>query len=641
MNKILRYSFVALMAMFVGNVMADDITFTAGTDKGTNGASGNPDTMTKDGITISGTNLATTTAQYRIYANSTLTISSTVGNISKVVFNCTASGDANYGPGKIKAMDGYSYDGSVGTWQGSASSIDFETTAQVRASSIVVTIGAGSGKKVTTIEFSGDYEKRATCGKDESVNLPTATVKSEGAEVAGASVTWESNKTDIATIDGNKVKIANGTQGEVTIKASYAGNDTYDATTKSYKLTVYKGTGLLKELVKEVTNGNEKWDNGGEFQSYWFVDLDNGMTSVPNTVTFASGKYIYLTDGTNNLLFYGTNSKELKKGDKVSGDLGGGNIGAMWGKLYRYHKLPEFSFTEMDIKVVSEGNVVEPKTITFDKLPDNLNAFVKIENVVFDGTAYKIGDEVLTIKDQFNVVEAAGLEANTTYTIEGMVGLYDETHQLYPISFTKQGGGSDPTPSGDFYAWEDGMEAANKLTFADGSTVQITGNESKTIGSAKKITIDGNEYTTLKISNGAENTFVLPAGKKAKSVTFYSYVNKSTADAADRDNYWADVNGTAYDAAAKGTMKDFTDSEDYLLHPDVYTFDLGSVNSFTFKNAGYQPCIVIRVALDDPANISTVKTAVIDGTRYNLAGQKVDKSYKGVVIMNGKKMIQK
>ena len=641
MNKILRYSFVALMAMFVGNVMADDITFTAGTDKGTNGVSGSPDTMTKDGITISGTNLATTTTQYRIYANSTLTISSTVGNISKVVFNCTASGDANYGPGKIKAMDGYSYDGSVGTWQGSASSIDFETTAQVRASSIVVTIGAGSGKKVTTIEFSGDYETRATCGKDESVNLPTATVKSEGAAVAGATVTWESNKTDIATIDGNKVKIANGTQGEVTIKASYAGNDTYDATTKSYKLTVYKGTGLLKELVKEVTNGNEKWDNGGEFQSYWFVDLDNGMTSVPNTVTFASGKYIYLTDGTNNLLFYGTNSKELKKGDKVSGDLGGGNIGAMWGKLYRYHKLPEFSFTEMDIKVVSEGNVVEPKTITFDKLPDNLNAFVKIENVVFDGTAYKIGDEVLTIKDQFNVVEAAGLEANTTYTIEGMVGLYNETHQLYPISFTKQGGGSDPTPSGDFYAWEDGMEAANKLTFADGSTVQITGNESKTIGSAKKITIDGNEYTTLKISNGAENTFVLPAGKKAKSVTFYSYVNKSTADAADRDNYWADVNGTAYDAAAKGTMKDFTDSEDYLLHPDVYTFDLGSVNSFTFKNAGYQPCIVIRVALDDPANISTVKTAVIDGTRYNLAGQKVDKSYKGVVIMNGKKMVQK
>ena len=40
--------------------------------------------------------------------------------------------------------------------------------------------------------------------------------------------------------------------------------------------------------------------------------------------------------------------------------------------------------------------------------------------------------------------------------------------------------------------------------------------------------------------------------------------------------------------------------------------------------------------------INTVKTVrVVDGTRYNLAGQKVDSSYKGVVIKNGKKMVQK
>ena len=57
MNKILRYSFVALLAMIMGSAWADDVTFTAGTDKGTNGTSGKPDTMTKDGITISGTSL--------------------------------------------------------------------------------------------------------------------------------------------------------------------------------------------------------------------------------------------------------------------------------------------------------------------------------------------------------------------------------------------------------------------------------------------------------------------------------------------------------------------------------------------------------------------------------------------------------
>ena len=41
------------------------------------------------------------------------------------------------------------------------------------------------------------------------------------------------------------------------------------------------------------------------------------------------------------------------------------------------------------------------------------------------------------------------------------------------------------------------------------------------------------------------------------------------------------------------------------------------------------------------ANISTVKVAAQNGAIYNLAGQKVGKDYKGIVIMNGKKFFQK
>jgi len=39
------------------------------------------------------------------------------------------------------------------------------------------------------------------------------------------------------------------------------------------------------------------------------------------------------------------------------------------------------------------------------------------------------------------------------------------------------------------------------------------------------------------------------------------------------------------------------------------------------------------------ANITAAKAE--NGVRYNLAGQKVNAGYKGVVIMNGKKMLQK
>lgn len=41
------------------------------------------------------------------------------------------------------------------------------------------------------------------------------------------------------------------------------------------------------------------------------------------------------------------------------------------------------------------------------------------------------------------------------------------------------------------------------------------------------------------------------------------------------------------------------------------------------------------------AGINTVKSASENGVRYNLSGQKVAEGYKGVVIMNGRKMIQK
>ena len=127
---------------------AGDVTFTAGTDKGSNGSSGNSDTITKSGVTIAGTNLATTTAEYRIYQNCTLTISSSEA-ITKIIFNCTANNDSQYGPAKLSCSSGYSYSGKVGTWTGSATSVSFSATAQARASSIVVTVGEGGSSSQT------------------------------------------------------------------------------------------------------------------------------------------------------------------------------------------------------------------------------------------------------------------------------------------------------------------------------------------------------------------------------------------------------------------------------------------------------------------------------------------------------------
>lgn len=44
---------------------------------------------------------------------------------------------------------------------------------------------------------------------------------------------------------------------------------------------------------------------------------------------------------------------------------------------------------------------------------------------------------------------------------------------------------------------------------------------------------------------------------------------------------------------------------------------------------------------EDPTGIKSLNKKAENGVRYNLAGQQVDANYKGAVIMNGKKFIQK
>lgn len=459
MVKTLRYLFVSMLMLVCGSAMADtDVTFTLNDPNAIQalgitlpeaGKGTKVESVEKDGVTIAATTAAGKTDtrifqgsgsnagkyDFRIYANGTLTFTAGDNNIKKVFFTGNNL-DKLSGEGYEAASENKS-----GEWTGDQKSVTLTATGTATIYTIVVTFGISTDTRtVTTIEFAEGYETRATCGKDESVTLPTASVKA-GDNVINATVTWTSSNENV-TVNGNKLMIPNGFQGEVTIKAEYAGDATNKPSSKSYKLTIYKGAMLFSEMVKDVTNNNEKWDNGGEYVSYWFVNEQ--LQSVPNTVTYANGNYIYMTDGTSNLLFYGTNSKNLKQGDVVSGDLGEGKMGAIWGKLYRYNKLPEFSFTDLDVKVQSEGATVTPTTITADKLAENINAYVKIENAEFvssDGKSskptytFKVGETSFAVYDQWNVKDE--LEAGAKYTIVGMGAVYKENYQLYYISSEK------------------------------------------------------------------------------------------------------------------------------------------------------------------------------------------------------------
>lgn len=130
----------------------EEITFTAPEGWTTTGAK---QSFTKDGVTISTTQGAGD-VQYRIYKGQTFTVSSTVGNITKIEITCTANNTTKYGPGCFEAIEGYSYSEKIGTWTGSATSVRLKASSnQVRATKIVVTVESAPAANLTSIAVSG------------------------------------------------------------------------------------------------------------------------------------------------------------------------------------------------------------------------------------------------------------------------------------------------------------------------------------------------------------------------------------------------------------------------------------------------------------------------------------------------------
>lgn len=328
--------------------------------------------------------------------------------------------------------------------------------------------GSGDTKTATTIKFAEGYKTQIAQGPDgmfpeigSVVDLPTATVMAGDAAIEGANVDWSIElKSWKEKGEGEKPVIANGKisfegYGSVVVKASFAGNDKYEASSKTYDLTVYNSYGLLKEMVNDIADPkfekNDEADKDGKPVFYFFRNIDaDGFPPVTSTVTYVNGKYIYLTDGDgNNLLFFGTNSQNLKQGDKISGNVSDTNLGGFWGSLKRYNKLPEFAFTTMNVKVESEGNPVTPATITIDELVDNINNYVKIENAEFvsadkKNLVFKVEDKEFAVYNQFNM-NIDALETTAKYTLEGMGSVFYNsksatgTYQLHLISFDKTG----------------------------------------------------------------------------------------------------------------------------------------------------------------------------------------------------------
>ncbi len=190
--------------------------------------------MTKKVVTVTSTIAAFATAEYRLYSGSETTISTSFGTITQIEF--TKNG--NYSLGNLSTETG-TYTSSTGIWEGDASSVTFNASAQVRLNQIAVTVTAPSSAVATTTTINVPANFNTDVYTNTTAGTLTATVKdNENNTISGATVTWSSSNTDVATIDatGAVTLVAVGT---TTITASYAGvEDEYRPSEGTYELTV-------------------------------------------------------------------------------------------------------------------------------------------------------------------------------------------------------------------------------------------------------------------------------------------------------------------------------------------------------------------------------------------------------------------
>ncbi len=593
MVKHLHYLFTLLLVMLCTAATAQTtVTFQAGTDKGSDGGTPAKDVaLTKDGITLhctlssSNAGVLGRTDNYRFYQNSKLEVSSTVGNITKVVFTCTASGTTKWGPGCFTgpSTGEYTYDDKTGTWTGNAASFTLTASSQVRATKIEVTYTPSGGTTKTSADLSFP-EATYTVKLGDSFTAPTLT------NPHNLTVSYTVDNTDVADVDATTGEVTINAAGTAKITASTEGNDTYAAGSASYTLTV---TG-------DVTTTGD----GTEAKPYTVADILalNAANALPTDEVYVKGivsqiKEVSASFG--NATYYisddGTTTNQFQ--------------------IYRGKYLNNVKFTSEDQLQTGWTVTVKGKVTLFNtslEMAQN-NYLTSIEKPAGAAPAIS-GDE--TFLESTTVTITANQEGATVYyTTDGTTPTDKSTKYTEPITLTET-----TTVKAIAYLNGTASEVAEKT---------FTKTEPISVAKALEILANGTQTTSnVYVSGTIVEVSELSTQYGNASYTISDDGTSTSALTVFRGKYLGNAKFTAenqINAGDKvvvcGVLKNY--AKDDTTTPQLTNSYLVSINGTTTA-------------------INSVKTkTALDGAIYNLAGQRVSKSYKGVVIKNGRKYIVK
>lgn len=322
-----------------------------------------------------------------------------------------------------------------------------------------------------------------------------------------------------------------------------------------------------------------------------------------------------------------------------------------------YNGLPQASAiaeTNTEKLTFTDGSEAQPVKISAADVSKNINDLVLLENVTIEEkeSKYYVGD--VQLYNQFHIEGFNDLSSfvGEGKNVKGIAVIYqpktgDPVYEIYPIEITSQGGGETPATN-TIYSWS--ADSEGNITEIGGKAVATDG---VSVGFSNK------GYTTIRVStkkaNVATENIEITLDKpleKGDIITVTGYKNKNEDGKLvslfiqfengepffNDEETWVNINDE------NGT--DF-DNDGNTPNTNTYSVAEDAAGSKTIKlsrskantNLFITSFVITRGSSSGIQNV--VKPVVENGIRYNLAGQRVDENYKGVVIMNGKKYVVK
>ena len=602
MNKILRYSFMALLAMMFGNAMADDVIWSEdfssyeAKDVPTGGTYNYVCTGTtfEDGVAKSGTmiydaNLAGGTSPELLVAKNGGSFQATIDLGSK-------SGDMTLSFKSNKALTITVTGGTIGDNTGTGNDyvypitgasgslvILFKMDANANARLDNIKLAQGQGKKPAGLSW-GTSARTVTIGADDNV-FPTLQ------NANNLAVTYSSSNETVATIaaDGTITLVA---VGKTTIKAESAETDEYEAGKAEYELTVKEPAAPAKEInvaqALEIIAGLQ--DGAKSDVEYKVVGFVINVEDVSTQYHNATFNIADATDGTDVLKVYRAKDAQTDIADENY--VKAGDIVVVQGLLQKYVS------NEVVTPEVAQGGKIY-SVVTPEAEQDDPNNLVKNWNcTTSDLSSYNV-HEWRTSAEQY---------IGAPYVFGGAVKVYVRSFaQAEAAGNATLVDGSKPVAADNFADWD--------------SQFFVTWDEAKATAAGDKIQLKM-KVKADKAQAAATQIHANPGG----------YIHWYCVGDVNITTEWADYASAETDVVAgdPGWGKTAVGG-----HTIAFNLAKGEENNVYFDN------MIVLITRAGTGITEIVNAKAENAVRYNLAGQKVNNDYKGVVIMNGKKMLNK